>query len=87
MLPLREGDAAAMLTEIRAAPLLFNPRGGLHYDIPALIACLEAFADYAWADRAGLVEIDLNPIKVMQAGQGCRILDSLIVPARSGEIS
>ena len=87
MLPLREGDAAAMLTEIRAAPLLFNPRGGPPYDIPALVACLEAFADYAWADRDGLVEVDLNPIKVMQAGQGCRILDSLIVPAGLGDVS
>lgn len=80
-LPLREGDAAAMLAEIRAAPLLFTPRSGVPYDIPALAACLEGFADYAWADRDNLAEIDLNPIKLLRAGQGCRIVDSLIVAA------
>jgi acetate---CoA ligase (ADP-forming) len=80
VLPLAEGDAAAMISEIRAAALLRGARGAGPYDVDALVACVEAFADYAWADRDNLAEIDLNPIKVLPKGQGCRIVDALIVP-------
>ena len=48
-------------------------------DVDALVRCIEAFADYPWADGERIVEIDLNPIKVLGAGQGCRILDALII--------
>jgi acyl-CoA synthetase (NDP forming) len=80
MLPLATGDAAAMVMEIRGAPLLKGARGAGPYDIDALVACIEAFADYAWADRDSLAEIDLNPIMLLPRGRGCRILDALIVP-------
>jgi acyl-CoA synthetase (NDP forming) len=80
MLPLRGGDAIAMVEEIRGAALLRGARGAGPFDVAALVECLEAFADYAWADRERLAEIDLNPIKVLPVGQGCRIVDALIVP-------
>ena len=80
LLPLRAGQAAAMVDEIRGAALLRGARGAPACDIDALVRCLEAFADYAWADREYIGEIDLNPIKVLDAGQGCRILDALIIP-------
>ena len=80
VLPLREGDAEAMVREIKGYPLLTGARGAAPADIAALVQCLEAFADYAWADRERIAEIDLNPIKVLDAGQGCRIVDALIVP-------
>jgi acyl-CoA synthetase (NDP forming) len=83
-LPLREGDAAAMIGEIRGAPLLGPVRGGPPADVPALVACLEALADLAWADRAHVAEIDLNPIKVLPAGQGAVVVDALIVPTAPG---
>lgn len=84
-LPLREGDAAAMMRELRAAPLLRTVRGMGEMDTAALVSCLEAFADYAWADRDAIEEIDLNPIMLLAKGKGCRIVDALIVP-RSGEL-
>ena len=49
-------------------------------DVEALHRCLYALADYAWADRAAIAEIDLNPIKVLPRGQGCVVVDALIVP-------
>ena len=82
LLPLRQGDAAAMIEEIRGAALLRGARGAPPADIGALTECLEAFADYAWADRDLIAEIDLNPIKVLPVGQGCRIVDALVVPRR-----
>jgi len=69
-----------MVNEIRGAALLRGHRGAGPFDIPALIRCLESFAEYAWADRESLAEVDLNPIKVLPEDEGCRILDALIVP-------
>jgi acyl-CoA synthetase (NDP forming) len=80
LLPLAEGDAAAMVSEIRGAALLDGAPGSGPYDRKALVACVEAFGDYAWADRDRLREADLNPIIVLPIGLGCRIVDALIVP-------
>ena len=34
------------------------------------------------ADRAAIAEIDLNPITVLERGQGCVVVDALIVPRK-----
>jgi acyl-CoA synthetase (NDP forming) len=82
-LPLRAGDAEAMIAEAPlAARLLAGIRGRPPADVDALRRCLEALADYAWADRAAIAEIDLNPIMVLPRGQGCVVVDALIVPRR-----
>jgi acyl-CoA synthetase (NDP forming) len=80
-LPLREGDAEAMIGEIRGAALLGAVRGQPAADVPALARCLYALGDFAWANRQDIAEIDLNPIKVLPAGQGAVVLDALIVPS------
>jgi acyl-CoA synthetase (NDP forming) len=80
LLPLRLGDAAAMLEGLRAYPLLAGARSEKAYDIAALVTLIERLAAVAWAEREHLGEIDLNPVKVFAQGQGCRILDALIVP-------
>jgi acyl-CoA synthetase (NDP forming) len=80
-LPLRVGDARTMIGETTiAARLLAGVRGQGPSDVDALCLCLEALADYAWADRAAIAEIDLNPIKVLERGRGCVVVDALIVP-------
>ncbi len=85
-LPLRVGDAAAMVAEVpAAATLLGGFRGRLPADVEGLHRCLEALADYAWADRAAVAELDLNPIKVLPRGQGCVVVDALIVPRARAE--
>lgn len=80
-LPLREGDAEAMVREIRGTALLGAVRGQSAADVPALVRCLYALADFAWANRADLAEIDLNPIKVLPEGHGAVVVDALIVPS------
>jgi acyl-CoA synthetase (NDP forming) len=79
-LPLREGDAEAMIGEIRGTALLGAVRGQPVADVPALVRCLYALGDFAWANRAAVAEIDVNPIKVLPAGQGVVAVDALIVP-------
>jgi acetate---CoA ligase (ADP-forming) len=85
MLPLREGDAAAMIAETRGAAMLGAVRGRPAADVGSLAACLEALADFAQQNADDLDEIDLNPIKALPAGRGCAVVDALIVarsPAR-----
>ena len=80
VLPLRDGDAAAMIDEIRGAPLLRGFRGQPPADVEALIGCIETLAGLAWAERDHLAEIDLNPILVRPEGRGCVVADALMVP-------
>ena len=59
-------------------------RGGPPADIASLARCLYALGDFAFADRAHIAEIDLNPIKVRPLGQECIVVDALIVPIQAG---
>jgi acetate---CoA ligase (ADP-forming) len=79
-LPLRAGDAEAMIGETNAGKLLRGIRGGPPADVDSLTRLLYALADLAYADRALIGEIDLNPIKVLPQGQGCVVIDALIAP-------
>jgi acyl-CoA synthetase (NDP forming) len=81
LLPLRDGDAHAMIEETRAATLLAGFRGRPAADVPALARCLTALADFAWAERRAIAEIDVNPIIVGERGRGCLVVDALIVPS------
>jgi hypothetical protein len=76
-LPLREGDAEAMIAETRGAALLKAFRGRPAADIAALAQCLYALSDFAAANSDRIDEIDLNPIKARR--KGCIIVDALIV--------
>jgi acyl-CoA synthetase (NDP forming) len=85
MLPLREGDANAMIGECRGAALLGPVRGRPAADVRSVVACLEALADFAQQNADILDEVDLNPIKALPEGRGCIVVDALIVarsPAR-----
>jgi acyl-CoA synthetase (NDP forming) len=76
-LPLREGDAEAMISETRGAALLGAFRGRPAADIAALARCLYALSDFAAANSDRVNEIDLNPIKARE--KGCVVVDALIV--------
>jgi acetate---CoA ligase (ADP-forming) len=79
-LPLRAGDAEAMIAETRVATLLAGFRGRPPGDVSALARTLEAIGDFAWAERDSLAELDVNPIVVRTTGAGCVVVDALIVP-------
>ena len=78
-LPLREGDAEAMIAETRGAAMLGAIRGRPAADVASLAACLNALADFAHHNADMLDEIDLNPIKALPEGRGCVVVDALIV--------
>jgi acyl-CoA synthetase (NDP forming) len=79
MLPLREGDAEAMIAETRGAAMLAAVRGRPAADVKSVATCLEALADFARQNADVLDEVDLNPIKALPQGRGCVVVDALIV--------
>lgn len=85
MLPLRSGDAEAMVGEIRGAARLGAIRGQPPADTASLAQTLYALSDLIASAGPAIREIDLNPIKVLPEGQGCVVLDALIVPAQEGD--
>ena len=78
-LPLREGDAREMIEGVRGAAILQAFRNKPASDIETLVTCIERLADFALANATHLEEIDINPIIVRESGQGCVIVDALIV--------
>ena len=80
MLPLRDGDAEAMIAETRGAALLGAVRAARgrrrqkprRLPLRARRLCLRINAD-------SVAEIDLNPIKVLPGQRGCVVVDALIV--------
>ena len=81
-LPLAQGEAEAMIDGIRGRALLGPLRGAPGSDIESLARLLHGLSDFAVAHGSRIDEIDLNPIKVLPGGQGCLIVDALIVPRR-----
>ncbi|MBY4898477.1 acetate--CoA ligase family protein [Cupriavidus sp. AU9028] len=86
MLPLQAGEAAALVREIRAFPLLAGARGRPPADLSGLEALLMQVSRFV-ADNAGWIEeMDLNPVWVdtVAGGQsrGAMPLDAVIVERR-----
>ncbi len=75
--PLTDADAAEMISEVRSARLLEGYRGADPGDVAALeetmlrvSALVEALPE--------VVEMDLNPVKVLPPGKGARVVDARI---------
>ena len=82
--PLDEADAAGLVRELRSAPLLQGFRGAPDADLPALARLIALVSQVAHAGRAAVAELELNPVIVHPAGQGCTIADALLVLSPAG---
>ena len=79
MLPLAQGDARAMLDDLRVTPLLQGYRGAPSHDIDALVAAIEGVARMAQALGDRLSEAEINPLFVLPQGAGVVAADGLVV--------
>ena len=78
LVPIDSRIARRMLDKLAVAPVLDGVRGRPPADKPAVVAALVALSDLV-ADLGDLIaELDVNPLVVDE--QGCRALDSLVVP-------
>ncbi|MFD2183315.1 acetate--CoA ligase family protein [Rhodoplanes azumiensis] len=80
-LPLAPGDAAAMIAELKLAPLLHGYRGRPAADTAALVAAIEAFSVMVTSLGDRLQEAEINPLFVRPAGHGVAAADGLVVLA------
>ena len=79
LLPLRDGDVAALMSGPRLARLLAGFRGA-PADTDALAAALRGLAGFAVTHAPWIEGIDVNPLIVHDRGEGCSMVDALIVP-------
>ncbi len=77
--PVSPAEAAAMLAELKAAPLLNGFRGAAKADVAALSQLIAQVSALAADARGEIAEIELNPVLVHPAGQGVTIVDALVV--------
>ncbi|MGT0193942.1 acetate--CoA ligase family protein [Burkholderia pyrrocinia] len=79
--PLSLRDAGDMIRELRTWPLLDGYRGRPKADVDALAAALVAFSRMALQLGERLVEAEINPLFVLDSGQGVRAADGVAVIA------
>src|SRR5258706_1415226 len=81
--PVSAAEASAMLSELKAAPLLNGFRGAAKADIPALSQLISQVSALAAAYRDRISEIEINPVLVHAEGQGVTIVDALVVQKKA----
>jgi acyl-CoA synthetase (NDP forming) len=76
--PIGPDDAAAMIAELRGAPILAGARGRAPADTRALADAIVRLAALAEAHRPSLRALDINPLLVLDEGRGVVAVDWLI---------
>ena len=77
--PLTAADAHAMLRELRAYPIFGGVRGARPRDLDALCDTIVRLSWLAYDHADTVAEIDINPLTVLEAGAGVRVVDALII--------
>ena len=70
----------SLIRGIKAAPLLFGARGREPADVEALAGALVRFGDLVAANAGRFASFELNPVRVLPAGQGLLVLDAALEP-------
>lgn len=78
LLPASRHDIEKALASLKISRLLNGYRGRPKGDVEAAITAIESVAAYAEAHRDSLIELDVNPLLVLPAGQGAIAVDALI---------
>jgi acetyltransferase len=79
--PLREQDALSMLAEIKGGAVLDGVRGQAPRDRAALVSILMKVSRLACELGDQVLELDINPLIVYEAGAGAVAADALLVLA------
>lgn len=79
VLPIHPDDCVEMIREIKGFRLLAGYRGSEPADMEALADVLWKLSNLAMDFKNEIAEIDLNPVMVLPEGQGCVVVDSLLV--------
>ena len=78
--PVSHDEALRVIGGLRGAALLRGARGRPAADIEALADAIVRVSWLAHDARDLLDELDINPLCVLPAGRGTRVVDALVVP-------
>jgi acyl-CoA synthetase (NDP forming) len=76
--PVNRGEAEEMVESLRGAAILKGARGHRPADIPALVEALQRLSQLL-VDIPEILEVDINPLRLFHAGEGCRALDARVI--------
>lgn len=79
LLPAGEAEIEAALKRLKVWTLLQGFRGRPAGDVAAAVKAIRAVSAYAESQSGRLLELDVNPLLVLPAGQGAIAVDALIV--------
>ena len=79
LLPVDEAEAWAMLSELRAAPLLGAFRGAPPRDTAALVRVMVALSRFGLDLAERLVSVELNPLILHDEGRGVTAVDARLL--------
>lgn len=76
--PFSTDQVAAALRRLRVAPLMAGVRGEPAWDVSAFCQAAVAVGQLMLDPKAGICQLDINPVMVRAQGQGCAALDAVI---------
>jgi|SRR5690606_13500942 len=76
--PFDADEVKAALSRLRIAPLLGGVRGEPPLDVEAFCQAVTAVGRLMLDARAGVLNLDLNPVLVGARGEGCVALDAVV---------
>ena len=76
---LTDQDALEMVQSLKSWPLLNGYRGKPLMDVKALVQAIVAFSGMAHSLKDQLQEAEINPLFVMEEGQGVCAADGVVV--------
>jgi acyl-CoA synthetase (NDP forming) len=80
--PLDVEEAREMIDALKGAAILKGTRGQKPADLSAIVGVLLKFSHLCLDLRGVVQEIDINPLLVLEAGQGAKAVDCLVVPVK-----
>lgn len=83
LVPIDQTRALELIRSTRAHKLLHGFRGAQPADIDAFADLLVKLSSIATAYGDLIEAIDLNPVTVLPAGHGVRVLDALVIPKKT----
>ena len=75
LLPVSEGDIREMIASLRGRKLLEAFRGKPARDVDALVRTVSTVCELFLAHQVSLLDVEINPIVVLDAGRGIRAVD------------
>lgn len=79
--PLTESQSRQMIEMTKAGVLLKGYRGSPKYDLDAVAEALGRLSSLA-VDHPRILEVEVNPLRVLPEGQGAKVLDARMILAQ-----